>query len=97
MNDPIEIKKNRMEVYVIEWNSHMNYQYLTLKIVRLFQKKGVATRKKYKNMITLPGIDQTLPDTLQLGQLHKAVKKWDEIDKAVRTALQSMPKKQVEF
>lgn len=97
MNDPIEIKKSEMEVYVIEWNSHMNYLYLTLKVVRLFRKKGGFIKKKYKNMITLPGIDQTLPSTLQQGQLRESRRAWSEIKKTIDAALQNMPKEKVEF
>lgn len=97
MNDSIEIKKSELERYVVEWNYHHNRLYVAIKVVRIFHKKGSLDRKKYKNMITLPSIDQTLPATLQQGELRDVKRVWGEIKKAVDGALKEMPKRKLEF
>lgn len=97
MSDPVKIRKSEIEKYVIEWNSHRNYQYLALKVVRVFNRKGGITREKYKNMIATPGIDITLPPALQKKQLRLSKATWMQIHKAMMAAFNDMPKKKVEF
>ena len=97
MSNPIEIKKSEMENYVIEWEFYENYAFLSVKVVRVFKKKGEITRRKYKNMITSPGIDLTQPDAEQKSQLRQAKQAINEVAKAMKAAMKSMPKKKVEF
>ena len=97
MNDAIEIKKSEVENYVVEWDSHKNYLYLAVKVVRVFRKNGEITRRKYKNMVTSPGIDLALPASLQKRQLKEVVKTMNDLIKAIKTALKDPPKKKVEF
>ena len=95
--DPIEVKKSEIESYIIEWDCHNNWLYLTVKVVRLFRKRGEITKKKYKNMVAFRGVDQTLPEPLQQSQLKESKRTWQEVKKAVDKAFQNMPKKKVEF